>query len=266
MFRASRGADLKTRLNALGHLELENLASVRPYVIEALRDPDVRVRVTACRVLANQGAELQRLIPVLSAAVDDESPEVRLEAAACLGKVSAQMAPPGQHAAGESPRQESELGKQGLAVLCRLLKDHSSDVRAEAARSLAKAGLAESSTSALVAAAGDPDRGVRLAIAEALLQLNGPDDHTAAKILSGLIADPGPVADRPQISTALQRASNATQDQAMRAIVELLSHSDPAILPDLIACLGESGPRARAALPAREVARGSRTPDAAPRP
>ena len=54
--------DPRTRSYVLGHLELENLASVRPYVLEALRDPDARVRVEACRVLANQGVDMDRLI------------------------------------------------------------------------------------------------------------------------------------------------------------------------------------------------------------
>ena len=150
------------------------------------------------------------------------------------------------------PVQKFELGTESLAVLCHLLKDQSSDVRIQTARSLTVAGPDEASTSALIAAAGDSDRGVRLAIAEALLQLNGPDDRTAAKALCGLVADPGPVADRFQILKVLQRASEATQDQAMEALAGLLSHADPAVLPDLVACLGESGPRARAALPALE--------------
>ena len=115
----------------------QDLEPARPYVIEALRDPRGKVRVAACRVLANQGAELQRLIPVLSAAVDDENPEVRLEAAACLGRLSAHLARPGRHPTGESSEQETELAGESVAILCRLLKDSSSDVRAEAARSLA---------------------------------------------------------------------------------------------------------------------------------
>ena len=213
--RACRVLIPRTRSYTLGHLEQEDLASLRAYVIEALRDPDAKVRVAACHSLANQDVEVQQLLPVLGAAVDDESPEVRLQAAACLGKVSAHVARPGQRVSGEPKWQESETGRESLAVLCRLLKDQSSDVRIEAARSLAMAGPAESSTSALVAAAGDPDRGVRLAIAEALLRLNGPGDRTAAKILCDLIADPGPVADRPQILKVLQRASDSTQDQAM---------------------------------------------------
>ena len=204
LVQSLQSTDPETRWSALGHLEQQDLASVRPYVIEALRDPNAKVRVAACRVLANQGAELQQVIPVLSAAADDENPEVRLEAAAALGRVSAHVAHPGRGLAGESPGQEPELAKESLAVLCRLLKDQSSDVRVEAARSLAVAGPSESSTSALVAAADDPDRGVRLAIAEALLQLNGPGDRTAAKILCDLIADPGQVADRPQILKVLR--------------------------------------------------------------
>ena len=101
---------------------------------------------------------------------------------------------------------------------------------------------------------------MRLAIAEALLQLNGPDDATAAKLLCDLIADPGPVADRPQILRVLQRTSETTQDRAMGVLAELLARVDPAVLPDVIACLGEAGPRARAALPALEKLLDDREP------
>ena len=116
----------------------------RPYVIEALRDPDAKVRVEACRVLANQGVELDRLITVLSEVVEDESPLVRFEAAACLGKISARWHARGHSRAAASPEQETELAGESVAILCRLLKDSSSDVRAEAARSLALACPADS--------------------------------------------------------------------------------------------------------------------------
>ena len=149
--------------------------------------------------------------------MEDESPLVRFEAAACLGKISARVARPTPLPGSDPPGQVSELGNASRALLCRLLKDPSSDVRAEAARSLGMAGPAESSSKVLVAAAGDPDRDARLAIAEALLKLNGPDDRTVAKILCDLVADPGPVADRPQIVKILQRTSEATQDQARGA-------------------------------------------------
>ena len=46
----------------------------------------------------------------------------------------------------------------------------------------------------------------------------------------------------------------------MGALAGLLSHADPAVLPDVIACLGESGPRARAALPALEKLLDDREP------
>ena len=50
----------------------------------------------------------------------------------------------------------------------------------------------------------------------------------------------------------VQRATTETQDRAIKSLAGLLPHVDPAILPDVIACLGESGSQARAALPVLE--------------
>jgi HEAT repeat protein len=247
-----QSADPDTRWAALTHLEPNDFTSVRSYVIQALQDPIAKVRVSASRILANHGTELPRVIPVLSAGAADQDVTLRCEAVACLGRVLAQLAHPRPGVDARSSGQESGLTIESLEVLYRSLKDQSSDVRAEAARAVGVAGPAISSTGALVAAADDPERSVRQVIAEALLQLNGSNDGTAAKILCELIADPGPVADRPRVLSILQRTSDATQDQAMKALASLLSHAEPAVLPDVIACLGEAGPRARAALPALE--------------
>ena len=127
-------------LDVLGHLELENLALVRPgYVLEGCRDPDAKVRVEACRVLANQGVDLDRLIAVLGEVVEDESPLVRFEAAACLGKISARVATPEAAPGQRVPRagQVSELGEREPGASVPLAQGiPSSDIRAEAARSL----------------------------------------------------------------------------------------------------------------------------------
>jgi HEAT repeat protein len=50
----------------------------------------------------------------------------------------------------------------------------------------------------------------------------------------------------------LLQASEETRSRAMLALVELLSHADPAVQPDVLACLGEAGPHAHVALPALE--------------
>ncbi len=50
---------------------------------------------------------------------------------------------------------------------------------------------------------------------------------------------------RPKVETWLEQ-------RTMLALVELLSHADPAVQPDVLACLGEAGPHAHVALPALE--------------
>jgi HEAT repeat protein len=47
----------------------------------------------------------------------------------------------------------------------------------------------------------------------------------------------------------IQTTSPESQNQAVKALAALLSHVEPAVLPDVVACLGECGEQARAALP-----------------
>ena len=76
-----------------------------------------------------------------------------------------------------------------MAVLCRLLKDPDSEVRAAAAEGLGE-GAGAAAPRELIAAAADPDRNVRLAVAKAMLRRNGPDDPTASGLFCALVADP----------------------------------------------------------------------------
>ena len=104
----------------------------------------------------------------------------------------------------------------------------------------------------LIAAAGDPDRGVRLEVARALLRINGPGDRTAAGILTSMVTDREPVGDRSEVLKALLQTSDETRNRAMLALAELLSHADPLVQPDVLDCLGEAGPHALVALPKLE--------------
>jgi hypothetical protein len=93
---------------------------------------------------------------------------------------------------------------------------------------------------------------VRLAAARALLRINGPDDETAARALIAMAASPDAVPDRPEVLRVVRTASEAVQDRAVAALAALLSHGDPDIVPDVLACLPEAGPRAKSALPVLE--------------
>jgi hypothetical protein len=134
-----------------------------------------------------------------------------------------------------------------------MLKDPSSRIRAEAAGALGEFGPDPALVADLTAAAGDDDRAVRLAAARALIKINGSDDPTAARTLVALVASPDAVPDRLQVLQAVRTMSEAVQDRTVAALVGLLSHGDPDIVPDVIACLPEAGARARAALPALEA-------------
>ena len=87
--RMMRSPDVRTRLTAVLGLERESPAVARPYLLEALGDPNIDVRVAACRSLAHQGYESQTLISILSAAVDDENTETRIETTRIVSRIIA---------------------------------------------------------------------------------------------------------------------------------------------------------------------------------
>ena len=61
---------------------------------------------------------------------------------------------------------------------------------------------------------------MRLEIARALLRVNGPDDRTAADILTGLVADPEPVSDRSLAMDVLLHAGERDPEPGMLALAE----------------------------------------------
>ena len=145
-----------------------------------------------------------------------------------------------------------QVRSQCIAILYRLLTDRVGNVRAAAAESLGDVGNDATVAAELVAAAGDSDRDVRLAIARSLLRINGPGDRTAAGILTSLVCEREPVGDRSLAFSVLMQASEETRNHALMGLVELLSHADAEVQPDLITCLGDAGPQARVVLPALE--------------
>ena len=252
ILQALRSSDTATRQGVVLKLEQESPAFARAYLVEALGDPSIDVQVAACRSLANHGYEPQTLIPVLAVTAADEKIESRLETARILSRIKALAASKVHSSADSQARAAVQVRSDSNAILYRLLKDRVPEVRAAAAGSLGKDGLDSSVAAELIAAAGDADRGVRLEIAQSLLRINGPGDRTAAGILTGLVADREPVADRSLAMKALLQASDETRNRAILALVELLSHTDPLVQPDVLECLGEAGPHARVALPALE--------------
>jgi HEAT repeat protein len=198
-------------------------------------------------------ADLSVLLPVLSTAASDSQEEVRREAVSSLGRVARRAALQVQSSSGAPDRGASDVRSESMTLVRRLVKDRSSAVRTAAAEALAEFGPDPAAATDLIAAINDEDRAVRFAASVALLKVNGPTDPAAARTLLSLVADPDGVPDRPMVFEVLKGTSADVQDQATAALVALLSHGDPAVFADVIACLQIAGPRARAALPALEA-------------
>jgi HEAT repeat protein len=245
-----RSPDVQTRRQVVLSLEHQNLGFAKPFLLEAVNDPSFEVSIAACHLLVNQRADPRRLIPVLSAAAGDDDTELRVETAGILGRILALLAGEIRSSADTQASPAAQLRSESVTILYRLFKDRVPEVRAAAADSLGEGGLDSSVAAELIAAAGDPDRSVRLGVARALLRINGPGDRTAAGILTGLVTDREPIGDRSLALKALLQASEETQNQALLAMVELLFRADPLIQPDVLDCLAEAGPHALVALPA----------------
>ncbi len=246
--REMRSTDPRSRLGMVLAMEAKDPSLTTPYLVQATGDPDAEVRVAACHVLASRGQQRPLLISVLSRTANDARDKVRVDTALALGRILAGNRQNARERQAGPADSEAEATAEAGAILCQLLKDPQSEVRAAAAEGLAHGGP-EPAPAELGAAAADADREVKLAVARALLRRNGPEDRTAAQLLCGLIADPAPIADRFQILKMVQGTTQETQDRAVRALAALLSRVDASVLPDVIACLGESGRQASAALP-----------------
>jgi HEAT repeat protein len=249
-----RAADPAAREQAARLLVTRGPEVSLPILRDAARDPRGEVRALACRSLVQGGGEPWETVPVLIAAAGDDREDVRIEAARGLGRVVVHRSilKGSRSASGESGGWTPALRDEVLGAVHRLLKDRSSLVRAEAVGALAEFGPNPSREADLTAAADDGDRAVRLAAARALVKVNGPDDPAAARTLIALVASPDAVPDRPEVLRVVRTMGEAVQDRAVAALVDLLSHGDSDILPDVLACLPEAGPRAKAAVPVLE--------------
>ncbi len=249
---ALRSPNINIRLQTVASLAKQGPLSASAYLLEAVNDPNFDVSIAACGLLADWGASPQPLIPVLSAAANDQKQEIRVETARILGRILAHAAS-GIRSSADIPKSAATQSiSQGLTIVYRLLKDPAEDVRAAAAASLGESRLDAAVAGELIAAASDKDRGVRLQIARSLLRINGPADPTAARLLIPLVADPEPIGDRSQAFEVLKQASEETRNQGMAAMAALLSRDEPEIQPDVLNCLGEAGPQAQVVLPILE--------------
>jgi HEAT repeat protein len=242
--RALLSSDAQSRLGAVRAMEPQTPALTNDLLVEAASDPDMDVRLEACRVLASRRTQQPLVVSVLSKAVEDPREKVRIDTAHIAGLITAVDPYDAQSMAAASGSTQTS---EATAILCRLLKDSLVDVRSTAAEQLGRGGLGPAPDE-LVAAASDPDRGVRRAVANSLLRRNGPADPTAAHLICTLIADPKPVADRFEIMKLAQETSTENRERAVQALAGLIPKADVGVLPDVIACLGQYAPQSPAAL------------------
>lgn len=137
--------------------------SVIPFMIDALKDPDARVRQQSAlslrRYLGGSDPNIvqsaQAAIPPLITALKDPNKNVRVEAAIALGK-------------------SGVPAKLSVPVLITALKDPKKDVRLQAANSLGLIGApAESAVPALIASLKHSNRDMRQEAANALGRILG---------------------------------------------------------------------------------------------
>lgn len=233
-----------TRTLSASHLLAKSPEVAMSNLVEATRDPRGEVRTSAYRALINEWTDAPAIEALWDAAKDGRT-EMRRVAAQALGNV-----PLFESLWKVRARSDSEgWRRRSLAVLRRLLKgDGASTVREAAAVSLAKFGRESATIDTLAAATNDPDPAVRLASAQALFNLNGPDDQLAVKTLVDLVADPEPIPDRVAIMEVLQGTDSAARERAIVALIGRLAGDDPALDQDVIACLSMGGTQAHVAV------------------
>lgn len=241
--RRIRSADPRLRLATVLSMERMDPDLTSSCLIEAAHDPDAAVRVAACRTLATRDNHLGMTVPILAATARDANAQVRMETAQALGRIIAWSTERAKAARAVPDALISEMN----SILIGLLKDPTSEVRTVAAGSLGE-GLGRAPPE-LVSAADDADRSVRLAVARSLARRNGPGDPATGRLLATLIADPAPFANRFEVLNLARQLGGVTCDQAVRALAGLVPRADAVVLPDVIACLGLSGPSAQVALP-----------------
>jgi len=195
----------RTRAMALAAVAFFGAAGV-PGMVEALRDPDALVRVSAARALGQVGPDAAGAVLALSAALRDGDPRVRFDAAVALGRV-------GLAAAAAAP------------ALARALGDAAGEVRVGAAMGLGGIGPGgREAVPALVQALRDGNAVLRMSAASALGGI-GPDARAAVPALRAALGD-----NNTSVRTSAASALGNIGSAAREAIPELrrLAESDRA--------------------------------------
>ena len=232
-------------VNLWGCAKREGVPPARlPELMKELGDPDPRVRERAAGVLSNYKEQAWQVVPKLAAALDDPDPGVRERAVGSLGSM-------GRYAASVKPQ------------IIRMLRDKNNSVRTVAAMSLAEiGGLSEADVNALSAlltdpqgsvrmSPEDPQRGVRISVAEAIGSA-GTAGRAALPNLEAALGD----RDAGIRGAAAKAIGLVGSDRAssVEGLSRLLTDRDEFASDEAAKALAQLGRPASAAAPALRVA------------
>lgn len=221
--------DAAQALRAIGAPSRDDL----PLLIAGLRDNSARVRGYAVEALGKMGPEARSAVPnlvqILKAKETD--PELRQQAARCLGQIGAAAA------------------TGGVPALSEALKDSEAVVREAAAEALGKfGGQARTAAPSLIAVLDDKETTVRRA-ALAALALIGADAKEVLPKLKPAFKDADPEIRRHALDVLGRLGPEAVKDkEALEALKVALDDMD--LCKNALDALARIGP------PAKDLARG----------
>ncbi len=221
--------DAAQALRAIGAPSRDDL----PLLIAGLRDNSPRVRGYAVEALGKMGPEARSAVPnlVQLLKVKETDPELRQQAARCLGQIGAAAA------------------TEGVPALSEALKDSEVVVREAAAEALGKfGGQARTAASSLIAVLADKETTVHRA-ALAALALIGPDAKEALPKLKPAFKDADPEVRRHALDVLGRLGPEAVKDkEALEALKSGLDDMD--LCKNALEALARIGP------PAKDLAKG----------
>jgi HEAT repeat protein len=213
-----------------------------PYMLEAARDAECRVREKAYAYLASlEPMTEEALVICLTALKEDGEPRARASAATSLGSTA--------YVAGAGA---PDRRRRILDSLVEAGSDRSPIVRHAAVRAMIGANAVDIDPSPWLQ---DSDRSVRLAAAEAIFWLCPANIGRTVPTLQAMILQAGP--DRPgevmRPLGLLFQADRSACRSLVPTFVSWLSHDDAEVRGRVVAWLAHLGPLARDATPALEA-------------
>jgi HEAT repeat protein len=213
-----------------------------PYLMEAARDEDGRVREKAYAYLAGlEPLPEDALVVCLAALKEDREPRARASAAMSLGSAA--------YIAQEGRNDRRRLIIDSLAEAGR---DESPVVRQAVMRAMVGANAVQIDPSPWLE---DSDRSVRLAAAEAIFWLSPVERGRTVPMLQAMVVQAGP--DRPADVVRplglLFRADPSACRSLVPTFVSWLRHEDAEVRGRVVIWLAHLGPLAREATPALEA-------------